>query len=109
MSAFIGCGMSLTDGTRYIVENMVKQCEKPLVIDADGINALALNIDVLTSHRQEIVITPHIAEFARLVGKDLDFVIENAEPLAVDFCKNTASVLCLNRTEQGCFQKRKGF
>lgn len=97
----IGCGMSLTDGTRYIVENMVKQCEKPLVIDADGINALALNINVLTSHRQEIVLTPHIAEFARLAGKDLDYVIDNAEQLAVEFAKkySVCVVLKSHRTK----------
>ena len=97
----IGCGMSVTGGTRYIVENMVKQCEKPLVIDADGINALALNINILKSHRQEIVLTPHIAEFARLVGMNLDFVIENAESLAVEFAKkyNVCVVLKSHRTK----------
>ena len=40
----------------------------PLVLDADGINALAGHIDVLCSAAHPVVLTPHAGEFARLTG-----------------------------------------
>lgn len=97
----IGCGMSLTLDTRYIVEKIIETFEKPLIIDADGINAVAMNINVLTNHRQSIVLTPHLGEFARLVNRDIDFVQKNGESLAVDFAKkyNVVIVLKSHRTK----------
>lgn len=97
----LGCGMSDTDDTRYITEEVIKTCEKPLIIDADGINALSANINVLTNHRQSIVLTPHPAEFARLAHKDLDCVLKNGEALAVDFAKkyDVTVVLKSHRTK----------
>jgi NAD(P)H-hydrate epimerase len=64
----IGCGLGQTDGTRKIVEEVIKNVEKPILIDADGINQLAKNIDVLRDKKSEIILTPHIGELARLCG-----------------------------------------
>lgn len=65
-AAVIGCGLGRTDGTKQIVEAMIKNVKKPLLIDADGINQLAENINVLKDKISEIVLTPHIGELARL-------------------------------------------
>jgi NAD(P)H-hydrate epimerase len=42
---------------------------KPIVIDADGLNLLARNRDLLSLLPKNSVLTPHIGEFTRLVGK----------------------------------------
>ena len=42
----IGCGLGCTEGTMKIVEEIVKKCRVPLVIDADGINQLAKHIEM---------------------------------------------------------------
>ena len=53
---------------RYIVKN----ADKPLVIDADGINALCSNLDALKRHKNDIIMTPHMMEFSRLINVDID-------------------------------------
>ena len=49
-------------------------CRKPLVLDADALNAIALDTDVLSRLKCEAAITPHPAEMARLIGTDTDSV-----------------------------------
>lgn len=82
-----GCGLSKNEDIKYLLEKIIYDCDLPIVIDADGINVLAENINVLINHRQKIVLTPHIAEFARLVDKDIDFVLQNGDELANEFAK----------------------
>ena len=46
------------------------EAEQPVVLDADGINALAGHIDVLKERRGRVtILTPHDGEFARLGGR----------------------------------------
>lgn len=82
-----GCGLSISEDIKYLMEKLVCECNLPLIIDADGINVLAKNINVLINHRQQIVLTPHMAEFARLVDKDIDFVLLNSDKLAREFAQ----------------------
>ena len=53
---------------REIVASALKSSKVPLVLDADGINAAAGNIDVLDEASCPIILTPHDGEFARLTG-----------------------------------------
>ena len=64
----VGCGIGQTEGTKAVVEGLVKGLDIPLLIDADGINQLAKNIDVLRDKTCEVILTPHIGELARLCG-----------------------------------------
>ena len=63
-----GCGLGQTEGTKKLIKALIKKVEKPLVIDADGINQLSKNIDVLREKNCEVILTPHIGELARLAG-----------------------------------------
>jgi ADP-dependent NAD(P)H-hydrate dehydratase / NAD(P)H-hydrate epimerase len=67
----IGPGLSSHDeSTRQFVREFVTQRNAPLVIDADGLNALALWPDEIKgSDELPIIITPHPGEMARLTGK----------------------------------------
>jgi NAD(P)H-hydrate epimerase len=58
-----------------------------LVLDADGINALATNINVLKKTNASIVLTPHPAEMSRLCGKSVKDIEENRVQTALDFAK----------------------
>ena len=62
----IGPGLGLTDDVRMLVRWVVESVELPTVIDADALNALAGQTDVLGHLRRPVVITPHPGEFARL-------------------------------------------
>ena len=63
----IGPGLSLNDETRKAVAEFTVNCNVPMVIDADGLNAL--NEDVLQDIKAAAVLTPHRREFARLFGE----------------------------------------
>ena len=63
----IGPGLSLNDETRKAVAEFTTNCNVPMVIDADGLNALSEGI--LQSIKAATILTPHKREFARLFGE----------------------------------------
>ena len=64
----LGPGLGRSRETARLVWELLKT-EKPLVLDADGINALSGHIDLLDARRgRPTVLTPHEVEFARIGG-----------------------------------------
>lgn len=64
----IGPGLSRQPETAMLVRRLVARVEKPLVIDADGLNALAGAAALLESDHAPAVLTPHPGEMGRLMG-----------------------------------------
>src|SRR5215471_6654496 len=66
----IGCGpgMQLTEDVDYLVGRLFVEMAQPMVVDADGLNALAEQPDLFSRHAGPRIVTPHPGEFARLVG-----------------------------------------
>ncbi len=64
----VGPGLGQSPETRKLIPFLIAQSDKPLVIDADGLNALAGQTDILTGAKKPVVLTPHPGEFARLSG-----------------------------------------
>ncbi len=62
----LGPGLGRAPELCKLIETLIRTAEIPLVIDADGINAIAGNIDILRSAKSRIVLTPHAGEFARI-------------------------------------------
>lgn len=54
----------------FLFENKI-----PTVIDADGINAVAANINILLQEKGEVVLTPHMGEFSRLTGLSVEEIL----------------------------------
>ncbi|MDF2678384.1 MAG: NAD(P)H-hydrate dehydratase, partial [Bacillota bacterium] len=69
------------DILNYILENS----NKPLVIDAEGINVIDLK--KLKNHKQDIILTPHYGEFARLLKIDINSIRNNIVEKSVSFSK----------------------
>jgi len=91
----IGPGLGQSGGVTAGVLALLKQTSKPLVLDADGINAVKPHVDRLTSRGAPLVLTPHPGEFARLVGTDVATVQSNRQELAVRFAAQHQLVLVL--------------
>ncbi len=88
MSALlIGCGLGKSKMTKKAVLELIKNVKIPMVIDADGLNILAENIDVLHRKKADIILTPHIAEFSRLSGYSVAQIKENPIELLKEFSK----------------------
>ena len=65
----LGPGLGKSEQVTRLVCQLLRETEKPVVLDADGINALAGHIDVLDERRGHVtILTPHDGEFARLGG-----------------------------------------
>lgn len=65
----LGPGIGTSEETDYALEELLKQADKPMVIDADAINLLAMDPELLGLLPKGSVLTPHPKEFERLAGK----------------------------------------
>ena len=77
--AAIGPGLGRHRETAELVRRLVAGLEVPAVVDADGLNAVAGDLDVLRRCPAPLVLTPHLGEFARLTGLDKESLA--ADPL----------------------------
>ena len=93
--ALAGCGLGSGENIRKSIQYIVKNTKTRLVIDADGINALSGNINVLREAANTPVITPHPAEFARITGKTVAEVQSNRLNLARQFAKDFSCITVL--------------
>ena len=64
----LGPGLGRSEGAAAVVEEIVTRLEKPLVVDADGINLLSERISILRERKAPCIVTPHAVEFERLGG-----------------------------------------
>lgn len=63
----LGPGISQKIETKRFVNQFILKCSVPIVIDADGLNALADNPDILKDISVPVIITPHPGEMGRLL------------------------------------------
>lgn len=69
----VGCGLGRNPDTAEFVRNLVVHAGIPLVIDADGLNALSGHMDLVEKHADgNWILTPHAGEFERLAGEKVD-------------------------------------
>ena len=68
-AVLIGPGLGRDERTQEAVRMIVKQCSKPMVIDADAIVAVAADLSLIVG--KECIITPHSREFKILTGEDV--------------------------------------
>jgi len=66
----LGPGLGRSPGAQELARELVQRIEVPLVIDADGLNALAGRLDELRGRRRPTVLTPHAGELGRLLEVD---------------------------------------
>ncbi len=86
-AVLMGCGIGFNKDTVTLVTNLIKELKKPMIIDADGINALSTNIDILKEAQAPIILTPHPGEMSRLCGKSVAEIIANPIAVAHSFAK----------------------
>jgi NAD(P)H-hydrate epimerase len=68
----LGPGMGRDPGAVELAREAVAAIEAPLVIDADGLNAFAGEIALLSERRSPTILTPHAGELGRLLGRSSD-------------------------------------
>lgn len=96
-AAAIGPGIGQSHDVDELVTELYRSVEIPLVVDADGLNALAHHTDFLSTARPagSRVLTPHPGEFARLSGLSMETIAGNREAVAAAFAAQHGVVLVL--------------
>jgi NAD(P)H-hydrate epimerase len=64
----LGSGVSLQPETQELVRELARQLPKPLLIDGDGLTAIAGHLDIIRQRTAPTILTPHPGEMARLLG-----------------------------------------
>ena len=90
-----GPGISKCRYTEEILFGIIKNNTLPAVIDADGINLLSDNIELLCECKAPVILTPHPAEMARLCAASVEEVETNRIEIARNFAKKYNCILVL--------------
>jgi len=88
----IGPGLGQEKSTQLLVRKLVKTINKKTIIDADGLNALAGYLNHL---KEDMILTPHPKEMARLINTKVSFIQKNRTEIAKSFAKKNKVVLVL--------------
>jgi len=86
-AAAIGPGLTTHPDTTRLVQELVKRLDRPSVIDADGLNALSAQPDILSVCKVSPILTPHPGEMARLDRSTPQIVNANRVSTAVRYAQ----------------------
>lgn len=82
----VGMGMGCTQDTYNLLLALLKSYKGKLIIDADGLNALAkYGKDALEQTHASVLLTPHIGEMSRLCGLSKDDILRDPVTVAKNF------------------------
>jgi NAD(P)H-hydrate epimerase len=91
----IGPGLSQHQQTRELVRQLLPKIAKPLVLDADGLNALAEDVTLLKKLPLPVILTPHPGEMGRLIRLSPEEVQQDRERIAKEFAKKYGVIVVL--------------
>jgi len=95
----IGPGLGTGELAECLVKLVLDYAEVPVVLDADALNLLAGNMNLLAMQHPEIIVTPHMMEMSRLTGKSIKELQMEFLEAARDFA-DTYHVTCVLKDER---------
>lgn len=109
----IGCGMGKAGRTASALKNYLIQYRHPMVLDADALNIIAANPDMLDLIPKNSILTPHLKEFERLFGASnngferLELLRESAQKYKINILLKGAHSVVAD-TEGVCYFNSTG-
>jgi len=91
----IGPGIGKNKSTKSFIYKIIENSKLPLVVDADALNALSENINILKKVKAPIVLTPHPGEFSRLSKLSKKTIQSDRKKCASEFSKKFNCTLLL--------------
>ena len=91
----LGPGLSLDPETQELARALIRELDRPMVVDADALTALAGHLDVLRHAAGPRALTPHPGEMARLRGSSIDAVQADRIEVARAFAREQGVALAL--------------
>lgn len=105
----MGPGLGKSRQAEEIVEYVIKNSQKPCVVDADALNILAEHLEWLEEKRAECILTPHMKELSRLCKKEVTILKKDCISVALEFsgkydcivvAKDARTVILEKKTER---------
>lgn len=90
----LGPGLGCSVEQVKLIEKLMQDLDIPIVLDADGINALQ-SLNLIKNYPNQIVLTPHPGEMARLYKEDISEILKNRLEIISDFVTKTQKPLIL--------------
>jgi NAD(P)H-hydrate epimerase len=95
-SVALGPGISREADTGALVRMLLRECDLPMVVDADGLNAIADDVSILLEKKpRTLVLTPHPGEMSRLTGLTIDDIERDRVAAAREFALRYRAYLIL--------------
>jgi ADP-dependent NAD(P)H-hydrate dehydratase / NAD(P)H-hydrate epimerase len=91
----LGPGLSLEEETQQLVRELAAEIRKPLLIDGDGLTALAKDLKILLRRKEETVLTPHPGEMSRLANLSVPEVLDDRVGVLQRTCRELNSHIVL--------------
>mgnify|MGYP002512630120 CR=1 FL=1 len=91
----LGCGLGSSDEAKRIVKNALLISKIPVIVDADGINAIASDINILRKTKAPVILTPHPKEMSRMTGLSVAEIERNRMKIAKKFAIDYGCILVL--------------
>lgn len=91
----LGMGLGRYEGAERFVSELIRKAEKPMVLDADGLMAIAGQTDVLRENRAGLILTPHPGEMAALTGLSIAEIEANRLETAREYAAKWKTVVVL--------------
>ncbi|RLC63192.1 MAG: bifunctional ADP-dependent NAD(P)H-hydrate dehydratase/NAD(P)H-hydrate epimerase, partial [Chloroflexi bacterium] len=73
----LGPGLSLASETRELVRQLIPNINKPLLIDGDGITAIAEDLGKIKNRKAPTILTPHLGEMSRITKLEISELNKN--------------------------------
>lgn len=83
----VGPGLGMDTTSERMLYELLLNSEVPMVIDADALNILSNNMGLIKTCPAPIVMTPHMKEMSRLIGKSVDDIAHDRFNIARRFAK----------------------
>ena len=96
-AAVIGPGLGKSDDARALIEQILRDSKIPILLDADALNVFegdSKSLATLLAGRPALI-TPHVAEFARLTGIDVKTVLTNRFDVGLDLARQLLGTVLL--------------
>lgn len=94
-AVLFGNGVDVSDEGRKILRYLIKNVAVPLVLDADGLNMLSEEPELLRERVGATVLTPHPREMSRLMGLPTDEILSDPVSYAKEFAARFGVVVAL--------------
>lgn len=90
----LGPGMGQGSTAKFLVQEFLSNAYVPMIIDADGLNIIASDPDLTGFYTENLILTPHLGEMARLTGKTVPEIQEDLPSCGAQYSSDSG-VICV--------------